>query len=193
MTKRLLIGLSLYFFTGLAWASAGHGAKKGLMEIDYGLAVWTIVTFGVLLILLKTFAWKPLLEALDAREASIRNALENSEKANKEAKELLEKARKEIADASIEAKKIIDEARNKATRLQDEKLAELEKECARLREQAQNQINQAKQKAMREVVDQLTVLSTEIASKLIDKTLKPEDHAALIDSSLEDIRQRLEA
>ena len=59
-----------------------------LVQVDPGLYVWTILTFLVLLTLLAKFAWGPLLQALAAREATIRKSLADAEKARQELERL---------------------------------------------------------------------------------------------------------
>lgn len=63
----MLAAISPILWCGTAWASS-EGGKGSIMSIHWGLAFWTVVTFLVLLLVLKHFAWKPLLASLDTRE-----------------------------------------------------------------------------------------------------------------------------
>ena len=64
--------------------------KEGLLKLDPGLILWTIITFLVVLLVLWKWAWKPIVEALDARAEKIRGDIENAEKARQDAEKLLE-------------------------------------------------------------------------------------------------------
>ena len=67
---------------------ASEGGNGGLLDVNPGLMIWTVVTFIVLLFILKKVAWKPILSALDKRENDIKEALEQAEKAKDEAKKI---------------------------------------------------------------------------------------------------------
>ena len=73
--------------------------------------IWTVVTFIVLLLILKKVAWKPILAALDKRENDIKESLEQAEKAKEEAKQILEENQANLAKAEEESKKIIEQSR----------------------------------------------------------------------------------
>lgn len=74
------------------------GEKGGLLDVNPGLIFWTIITFLILLFILKKTAWKPILQALKEREDNIRASLEKAEQARKEAEEILEKNRKNLSE-----------------------------------------------------------------------------------------------
>ena len=82
-----------------------------MLNPNPGLIIWTIVTFVLLIILLKKFAWKPLLEALQRREESVRNSIERAERAKQEAERLLEENRKQLERAGQEGQRILNENR----------------------------------------------------------------------------------
>ena len=73
--------LAMSMYTLLALSSEGGGGS--LVDINPGLIVWTLVTFILLLLILRKVAWKPILSALDQRESAIKDSLEKAEKAKK--------------------------------------------------------------------------------------------------------------
>ena len=91
-----------------------------LVQVDPGLFIWTIVTFLVLLTLLAKFAWGPLLQALAAREETIRKSLADAEKARLELERLNQESEAIIRQARVEAESIIGASRADAERLRGE-------------------------------------------------------------------------
>ena len=87
------------------------GAGSQIPPTDWGLQIWTLVAFLVLLVLLAKFAFKPLAEALDRRSEAIKKSFEEAQKQRAEAKKLMEDYQKQLAEARSEANKIIEEAR----------------------------------------------------------------------------------
>ena len=79
------------------------------LTFDAGLTLWCIITFGILLALLSRFAFKPLRQALDAREARIRQALDDAEKAREEARQMIAANAARLAESRQEARRMIDE------------------------------------------------------------------------------------
>lgn len=106
-----------------------HGS---LISVNPGLIFWTVVTFIVLLIVLKKVAWKPILAALDQREAAIKESLEKAEKAREEAQKVLDENKSNIAKAEEESKKIIDQSRAYAEKLKDQLIRESKEQAKKL-------------------------------------------------------------
>ena len=86
--------------------------KEGLLKVDPGLLLWTIITFVVLLLILWKAAWKPIVEALDSRAEKVRGDIDNAEKARQEAEKILEEHRQLMNNAKAEAGEIISKGKN---------------------------------------------------------------------------------
>ena len=82
-----------------------------MLEVHGGLLAWTVLTFVLLLVVLKKVAWGPILDALDARENEIKDALNAAEKAREEAERLSSNYEDSIRKAQAEAQRIISEAK----------------------------------------------------------------------------------
>ena len=102
---------------------ASEGGNGGLLDVNPGLMVWTVVTFLVLLFILKKVAWKPILTALDKRENDIKESLAQAEKANEEAKQILEQNQANLVKAEEESKKIIEQSRAYAESLKEQMIS----------------------------------------------------------------------
>ena len=94
-----------------------------MFEINPGLIIWTLATFGVLFLILAKFAWKPLLQALNEREGKIRSALEQADRAREEAARLLKQNEAAMARAEEEHQRMVREGRALAEKLKAEIVA----------------------------------------------------------------------
>jgi len=161
--------------------------KEGLLKVDPGLLLWTIITFLVLLLLLWKTAWKPIVEALDARAEKIRGDIENADKSRQEAEKLLAEHRQMMGSAKDEASKVIALGRDEAEKIRNDIIERANKDAKEIAERIKREITLAKENALAEIKAEIVVLSTDIASKIIQKNLKPEDQNALVKETLNKI------
>jgi F-type H+-transporting ATPase subunit b len=158
--------------------------KEGLLRVDPGLMIWTIATFAVLLLILWKAAWKPIVDALDARAEKIRGDIDNAERSRQEAERLLVEHREMMTNARNEASAIIAKGRDDAEKLRTQISETANSEAREIAERAKREIELAKEKALMDIKNEVVKVSTEIAAKIIKKNIKPEDHKALIEEAL---------
>src|SRR5262245_8213389 len=111
-----------------------------LVQLDPGLYIWTIVVFLVLLGLLAKFAWRPLLDALEKRQESIRRSLDDAAKAKLELERLQVESQRILNQARSEAEGIVARTREDANRLRDELRQKAQLEAANIVKNAEKQI-----------------------------------------------------
>ena len=130
-----------------------------------------LVMFGIVLLILKKFAWKPILKALSDRETSIRDALLSADTAKKEMEKL--KADNEVimAEARAEKEKIVQEARQIREKLISEAKNEAIEEAKKILKSARKDIDNEKVSAIAEVKNKVAELSIEIAEKILREKL----------------------
>jgi len=160
-----------------------------LVQLDPGLYIWTIVVFLVLLALLAKFAWRPLLEALEKRQESIRRSLDDAAKAKQELERLQVESQRILAEARAEAEAIVARTREDANRLRDEMRQKAQQEAANIVKNAQKQIELETAGALQQIRHEAVDLSVAIASKLLQRNVSKEDNERLI----EDTFRQLEA
>ena len=173
-------------------STKGNTAHEGgwmekWLSFDPGLFMWTIVTFFIVLFILKWKAWGPLMSALDRREDDIRKALASAEKAKEEADKVAEDYDKMIRKAQSEAQKIVAESKATGERVREEIKETAEKEARQILDKAQVQIDSEKEKAVKEIKSVIVDFSIQAASKVIEKNLESEDNRRLINDTLEGI------
>ena len=136
-----------------------------------GLIFWTTVVFTLLVILLKKFAWKPILSAVDERNKSIKDSLAQAEKARSEMSELTANNEKIIAQAKADRDLILKEARDMKNEIISEAKDKANKEAENLVSTAKEQILNEKMKAITELKNQVADLSIEMAEKILSSEL----------------------
>ncbi len=161
--------------------------KEGLLRVDPGLMLWTIITFIVLLLIMWKAAWRPIVDALDARAEKIRFDIDNAERTRQEAEKLLSQHKAMMDNSRNEASQIIAKGREEAEKMKDEIVEKATTESRTIAERAKKEIELAKDKALLDIKTEVVLLSTEIASKIINKNIKPEDQKALVEEALNKI------
>jgi F-type H+-transporting ATPase subunit b len=161
-----------------------------LVQTDPGLFIWTIATFLVLLALLARFAWRPLLEALDARQSSIRKSLDDAQQAKQELERLNAESSQIIAKARVEADAIITQSRSDGDRLREEIRQKARAEADNIVKSAERQIQLETTRALEQIRHEAVDLSVAIASKIIQRNLSKEDNQRLIDEALQQVQRR---
>lgn len=145
-----------------------------LLSPNPGLIVWTLITFGLVLLVLKKWAWGPLLSALDQRETRIREALEQADKARAEAQRAAEENEATLARAQAEAQAVIDKAREDAEGIAREVRERAEADAQQLIDQARRTIDQARNQALQELRQQTAELAILAAGQLLEANLDDE-------------------
>lgn len=150
-----------------------------------GDMIVTSVSFLILLVLLRIFAWKPLMNVMKQREDHISSEIDSAENARAEANRLVAEQRKQIDATRDEAATILSNAKEASEREHTALIQDAYEEIERKKRDAKQNIASQKKEAMDEVKEQVAALSLQIASKLIEKNLSTEDHNALVDEFIE--------
>jgi F-type H+-transporting ATPase subunit b len=158
-----------------------------LVQPDPGLFIWTIVTFLVLLTILAKFAWKPLLEALDKRQETIRKSLDDAQHARQELERLNVESAEIIRKARTDADVIISQSRSDGERLREELRQKARADADTIVRNAERQIQLETGRALQQIRLEAVDLSVAIASKLIGRNLSKEDNARLIEETLKQV------
>jgi len=165
----------------------GEGSGRGPFTINPGLIIWTLVVFGILLVLLWRLAFPAIVRSVEERERRIQKQLEDAERANAEAQRLLDEHKKQIAAARNEAQDILSKAKTVAQKERETLLAKAREEYDALLSRARKDIDTEKEKAIlalrREAVD----LSIAAASRVIEANLDTDANRRLVTDFLESL------
>ena len=156
-----------------------------LEDFSIGLFFWQTLLFVLLLLLLKKYAWKPMLAAVNDREEGIRNALDSAEKAKLEMQNLQADNQKLLKEARSERESMLKEAREIKNKMIEDAKDQAKEEAGKLVAQAQASIETEKKAAIAELKSQVANLSIEIAEKVVREELSNKDkQIKLVESML---------
>ena len=164
-------------------------AGGGLLNVDFGLAIWILITFVLFLVLLGVFAWRPILEALEKRENKIQESLDAAEKAMAKAERISKDNEKALKDAEAKAQQIRRDALEEAEMLRNERVEKAKKEADDMLEQAKSTIEQEKKQALMELRDEVADLAVKAANIILDQELDEKKNKKLVDSYIKDLSQ----
>ena len=189
-TRRILVAL-VVVAVGVPGVLASGGDPDGasLIKPNLGTLFWTALTFLIFAFLLGKFAWKPLMGALDARESSIRDSIENAKSERQEAERVLTEHKQLVAEAHRERAGAMAAAQEEGERLKAGILEEARKQreqvLAKTDAQVQAGLRQAKAELRVEAVD----LAIQAAGKLLDRNLDDAAQRQLVERHLSDLER----
>src|SRR5690606_6364423 len=161
--------------------------EKLINEFSIGLFFWQLVLFVGLVLLLRKFAWKPILDAIEKRESSKEEALKSAERARNEMENLQADNQKLLQEARMERESMLKEARDLKNKMIEDAKGEAQEQANKIIKQAQVTIESEKKAAISELKAQVASLSIEIAEKVVREELSNKDkQAKLVDSMLDE-------
>jgi len=181
--------LILLFCFSFMYGAGGDGWLDKWLTIDVGLLFWTILTFMVLLVVLKWQAWGPLMTALDNREKQISDALSAAQTAKEEAEKVASDNEEVLNKARKEAQDIVAQAREAGEKLKIKLEQDGQNKHADMLEKAQTQINAEKDQALSDIKQVVVDLTINASEKIIKKNLGSDDNKKMIEDAVEKLNQ----
>jgi F-type H+-transporting ATPase subunit b len=162
---------------------------KLIEQFSLGLFFWQAILFVALVLLLKKFAWKPILNAVNDREEGILKALESAENARKEMQNLTADNERILMEARIERDAMLKEAREMKESIISEAKGEAHAQATKVIDQAKATIESEKHAAIAEIKNQVAELSLEIAEKVMRSELSDKNkQIKLVEDMLKEVK-----
>lgn len=152
--------------------------------------VWGTLSFLVVFVVMRQFAFPAVKKTMEARTERIRQSLDSAEKAKADAQTVLDDYQRQLADAKNEANRIIEEARQTADQLRRDLMAKAETEATELRQRAAADIEAAKDRALADLRTQVTGLAIDLAEKVVGHNLDRQTNAQLVESYIAQVGSR---
>ena len=162
-----------------------EGGQGGPFEGNIGNALWTLVIFGLVVLVLGKFAWKPILGGLQQREDFIRTSLSQAKADREAAESRLKEYSDKLVSARSEASAIVEEARRDSEALKRRFQEETQEEANRTIERARREIKIAQETAVKELYVLTARLTTDVAGKILEREINSADHDRLIRDSIQ--------
>jgi F-type H+-transporting ATPase subunit b len=152
-----------------------------------------VVSFALLFLLLKKYAFPPILEALEERENKIRTEISDAEKLRQEAQELKADLEKELKNAHEKANTIVQMAGDESKKIQEKTIQETQVKVRQMQSDAEQEIQIAQNKLLNEIRGYTAALTIAATEKVLKKSLGDEDKKRLIDESIEDVLREMDS
>ena len=158
--------------------------EKLISEFSLGLFFWQTLIFVGLIFLLKKYAWKPILSAVNEREASIKDALEAAKEARSEMESLQSDNQRILKEARAQKETLLKEARTIRSEMINTAKVEAQSEANKILSQAQEAIQNEKRTAVNELKDHVSSIALDIATKVLQTELESKDKQMQLVSKL---------
>ncbi|ARM31727.1 F0F1 ATP synthase subunit B [Prosthecochloris sp. HL-130-GSB] len=159
----------------------------GLLDPHPGLIFWTALTFVIVLLILRKFAWGPIVSALEEREKNIQSSIDRAHTAKDEAEAALRKNRELLAKADAEADKILRESKEYGEKLRTDIVDKANTEARKMIASAKEEIEQEKRRALDELRNEVADLAVMGAEKILKASLDAEKQKSLVNSMIQDL------
>ena len=157
------------------------------MDINPSTAIFAIINFAILVVLLKVFLYKPVCNMLDSRKQEVANNLKSAEDAKLEAQKLKDEYAAQIQNARSEAQDIINQATKIGEQTKADIVNEAREEATRLVAKAQDEIVREKTEALNEIRNEIVDLAVLAASKVVGKTIDVADHQNMVNNFVKEV------
>jgi F-type H+-transporting ATPase subunit b len=155
-----------------------------MLNQQWGLIPWTLITFGISIFVLWRYAFGPIQQVIDRRRQTIRESIETAEASREEAVKLLEDYKETLARVRGEADEILERSRRAGEQTKSEITASARAEADRLLKKAHEQVERDTQAALQQLRDEVADLTLMVAEKIAGKSLTGGDHRRLIEQAL---------
>ncbi|GMU23259.1 MAG: hypothetical protein AMXMBFR13_33410 [Phycisphaerae bacterium] len=191
MVMRMALFLGLVFAgPGLAAEDGAHQGTPSPFAGNLGNALWTLLIFGLVVLVLGRFAWKPMLTALQNRERYIRDSLEAARRDRHDSEARLKEIEQRLSRAREEASAIVEEGRRDAESVKRRIEEEARHSAEALLERAKREIGIARDSALKDLYEQSADLAMNMAGSVLRRQISPEDQQRLISDALAELRER---
>jgi F-type H+-transporting ATPase subunit b len=168
--------------------AADEGHEPNILEPRFDLGLWSVVVFVILFLVLRKFAWGPILEGLNKREKDITDAIEEAKHARAEMARQKADFDRQIAEANLQIPKLLEEARRDAEHLKEEMRTQAAADIQTERQRLRREIDTARDQTLQEIWNQAATLATLISGRALRRSLSPEDQRRLVDEALADVQ-----
>ncbi|MQA92493.1 MAG: F0F1 ATP synthase subunit B [Gemmatimonas sp.] len=171
----------------VATAKPAAAQEGGLLDPDPGLMVWTVVIFLIVLAILYKLAFPHILGAVEAREARIRELLEEAASDREAAEAALAEHNRQLEETRARIHELVAEGRTAGERVRDEIIVDARSEAEEIMGRARRDVRQELENAMQEMRMETVDIAIAAASKLVERNLDAEDNRRLVREYLAEI------
>lgn len=171
-------------------STGAHGGARefALLQFDPGVGIWALITFGLLLLLLRKFAWKPILTSIDERDRKMKESLESAEQLRLAGERQTEEQRRILSQSRDEAAQILGDARKSAEELKNQIVEAARSEKEKILQGATHEIENLTLQAKSELRGFTADLAVGAAEKIMRQKLDEQSSKKLTDQYIEELK-----
>jgi F-type H+-transporting ATPase subunit b len=173
-------------------AAAAGGGDNPLLRVSPGLWIWTLLIFACLLFVLGRWGWPLLIDKLDARDRSIRGAIEEARAEREEAEKLLKEQRALLEETRRKTTEMLAEAQSAAKLERQRIVAEARNESERIVSRGREQIEQETRNALAQIRSSVAQMAIQVAERLLPRTVDASAHRQLAEQFVNELESRSE-
>jgi F-type H+-transporting ATPase subunit b len=158
-----------------------------ILKPDLGLIIFTIVTFLLLVTVLKKYAWKPILDALEGREMKIRSDIQRAEKANADAEALRQQYQAQLLEAQKTIQDMVSQAKADGERMRADIVAQAKQEAVQALDKGRRELGNETERLRGELRKEVAGLSVAIAEKILQRAVDPKTQEAVLSDALKSV------
>lgn len=166
---------------------AKAGDTQGFVSIDVWTMIFTLVNLLILFLVLKKFFFEKIKKVMDEREHEVQAMYDDAAQSKSDGEKLKEEYEAKLNEASAESEEIVRNAVRKAQLKEEEIIKDAHEQASAIMKHAETQIELEKKNAVNEIKNEISDMAVDIASKVIERDIKAEDHSALIDEFIENM------
>ena len=160
-----------------------------LLSPQAGTIIWTLITFGILLVVLRMFAWKPVLGILEEREKTIKDSLDSARTDREEAEKHLAESREALKQARKEMASVIDKGQKEAERFRQELMEKAHKDAEGTRKRGLEEIEREKRAAVAEIRKSAADLAVAVAGRIVSSSMDKDAQRKLVGDFLAEMEK----
>lgn len=168
------------FFTGF----------ESFVGVDFWTCLFTLCNLLILYKVMKKLLFKPVKNMIDSRQKEVDDLYDGANKAKAEAEEMKALYETRLQKATAESEAMLKDAHRRAQLREEEILRGAQEKAAQTLKRAGEQVELEKKRAMNEIKDEVSIMAVDIASAVLARDIKREEHNELIDSFIENLGER---
>lgn len=160
--------------------------REGLLQVQPGMVIWTMITFGFLVFVLWRYVWGVIIAAIDKRASKIAHELDHIAQEKEVAEGLLDQRKRMLLKAKEESLDIVNRTKASTVEIKNNILTEAKKEAEKLLQKAQRDIDQLRHKALQEFKNDLLNITFDMTKRFLRKEIDSQYGEALMEEYLEE-------
>ena len=161
------------------------GESGDFISLELWTSIFTLCNLVILFFVMKKLLFKPVKKMIDSRQQEVDEMYANANQDKEAAAQM--KADYEQKLASEQSAQMLKDATRRAQKQEEEILTEAQEKAAQTLKRADEQIEMEKKRALNDIKDEVSGMAVDIASAILTRDIKPEDHSELIDSFIENL------